>query len=513
VLAQIDPVPVIPVSYTWDLPLVVALLVAAALTVVGSWWFARNILKSARDQARSLAELTLREAEITANRIRTEADLELQRGRSELDLATRNLAQAQAAAEKRESSLQLLEERLRREREAVEDGRNAIRALNRQVRLRLQEVSSLSPEQARERLLEEMRQECAEELRRERNMILSQAEEALEQEARARLVAAMQRLSHRPAFDLSATIVALPNDEMKGRIIGREGRNIKAFEAATGVTLLIDDAPQTVLISCFDPVRREVARLALERLVADGRIHPAMIEETVQRSQSEVDENVLRTGEQTAERLRVSGLPPEILSLLGRLKFRFSYAQNVLDHSIEVAQLCSMLASEIGLDPSIARKAGLLHDIGKAIEGDYQGSHATAGAEFVKRHGEGAIVCNAIAAHHEEVPCESLYAGLVILADKVSAVRPGARAESMASYIERIDRLERLALSLPGVQAAYAISAGREIRVIVSPSNVDDAAAADLARRLRRSIEESLSYPSTIKVTVVREQRFVETAR
>jgi ribonuclease Y len=342
---------------------------------------------------------------------------------------------------------------------------------------------------------------------------MAQAEESIENDARTRLVAAMQRLSQKPSFDLTATIVGLPNDEMKGRIIGREGRNIKTFEASTGTTLLIDDSPQTVLVSSFDPVRREVARIALEKLVADGRIHPAMIEETVQRAQREVDENVLRTGEQAAEKLKILGLAPEALSLIGRLKFRFSYAQNVLDHSIEVAQLCSMLASEVGLDAGLARRAGLLHDIGKAIEGDYQGSHAQIGAEFMKRLGETPLVCNAIAAHHEEVPAESLYAGLVILADKVSAVRPGARVESMASYLERIERLERLALTLPGVQAAYAISAGREVRVVVSPSAVDDAAAGELARQLRHKIEEALSYPSTIKVTVIREQRFVETAR
>jgi len=322
----------------------------------------------------------------------------------------------------------------------------------------------------------------------------------------------MQRLAGRPNNDITATIVHLPNEEMKGRIIGREGRNIKAFEAATGVTLLIDESPQMVLISSFDPVRREIAKLALEGLIKDGRIHPASIEEFVGRAKEEVRLNVVQAGEESVQRLQVNGLHPELINLLGKLKFRFAYTQNALDHSVEVGFLCSMLASEVGLDPQVAKRAGLLHDIGKAVDGEYQGSHAIMGAEFVKRYGETPVVVNAVAAHHEEVKPESVYAGLVILADTISAVRPGARAESMTGYIQRLDRLEKLALSMEGVQQAYAIQAGREVRVVVNPQAVADEQARELAKKLRHRIEEELQYPSTIKITVIREQRFNETA-
>jgi ribonuclease Y len=299
---------------------------------------------------------------------------------------------------------------------------------------------------------------------------------------------------------------------MKGRIIGREGRNIKAFEAATGVTLLIDESPQMVLISSFDPVRREIARVALESLVLDGRIHPASIEEFVKRAQDEIDLHTAKAGEEAVTRLNINGLHAELIKLLGKLKYRFSYTQNALDHSVEVGFLASMLASELGLDPNIAKRAGLLHDIGKAVDGEFEGSHALIGAEVIKRHGETPIVVNAVAAHHEEVKPETVYAGIVILADTISAVRPGARAESMTNYLQRLERLEKLAMSIEGVQQAFAIQAGREIRVVVKPEVVSDEAAQELAKTLRRRIEEELQYPSTIKITVIREQRYTETA-
>jgi ribonuclease Y len=306
--------------------------------------------------------------------------------------------------------------------------------------------------------------------------------------------------------------VHLPSEEMKGRIIGREGRNIKAFEAATSVTLMIDESPQLVLLSSFDPVRREIARTALEALVKDGRIHPASIEEFVKRAQDDIQLVTTQAGEDAVARLNINGLHPEIVKLLGRLKYRFSYNQNVLDHSVETAFLASIIASEAGLDPNIAKRAALLHDIGKAVPAELAGSHALIGADFIKRYGETPIVANAVAAHHEEVRAETIYAGLVILADTVSATRPGARAESMTNYIQRLERLEKLALSLEGVQQAFAIQAGREIRVVVSPQHVTDDSARELAKELRRRIEAELQYPSTIKITVIRETRFTETA-
>jgi ribonuclease Y len=322
----------------------------------------------------------------------------------------------------------------------------------------------------------------------------------------------MQRIASKPNNDLTATLVHLPNEDMKGRIIGREGRNIKAFEAATGVTLLIDESPQLVLLSSFDPVRREIARSALEALISDGRIHPASIEEFVKRAQEDLELITSQAGEEAVATLKINGLHPEIIKLLGRLKYRFSYNQNVLDHSVETAFLASILASEVGLDPNIAKRAGLLHDIGKSVSGELEGSHATIGADFIRRHGETPIVVNAVAAHHEEVKPETIYAGLLILADTISATRPGARAESMDSYIQRLGRLEKLAMSLDGVQQAFAIQAGREIRIVVSPQHVTDDSARELAKELRRRIECELQYPSTIKITVIRENRFTETA-
>ena len=322
----------------------------------------------------------------------------------------------------------------------------------------------------------------------------------------------MQRIASKPNNDLTATLVHLPSEDMKGRIIGREGRNIKAFESATGVTLMIDESPQLVLLSSFDPVRREVARTALEALIKDGRIHPASIEEFVKRAQEEIDLVTTQAGEDAVSKLNINGLHPEIIKMLGRLKYRFSYNQNALDHSVETAFLASIIASEVGLDPNIAKRAGLLHDIGKGVPGDLEGSHAIIGADFIRRHGETPIVTNAVAAHHEEVKPETVYAGLVILADTISATRPGARAESMDSYIQRLDRLEKLALSLEGVQQAFAIQAGREIRVVVSPQHVTEDRAREIAKELRQRIESELQYPSTIKITVIRESRFTETA-
>ncbi|MCL4160536.1 UNVERIFIED_CONTAM: hypothetical protein GTU68_004733 [Idotea baltica] len=323
----------------------------------------------------------------------------------------------------------------------------------------------------------------------------------------------MQRIASKPNNEITAAVVQLPNDDMKGRIIGREGRNIKCFETATGTTLLIDESPQMVLVSSFDPVRREIAKCALERLVNDGRIHPATIEEFVGEARNDVDQIVEQAGDAAVGQLKISRIHPEVVSLLGKLRFRTSYSQNVLEHSIEVGVLCSLMASELGLDPNIAKRAGLLHDIGKSIDGEYEGSHALVGADFVKARGEDDIVVNAVAAHHEEVAPESLYAGLVILADTISAVRPGARAETISAYIDRLRTLEELALSFPGVKAAYAIQAGREIRVVVNPDVVCDDTAGELGRDLRARIEDELDYPSSIRITVIREQRFTETAK
>ncbi|MDB6115690.1 MAG: rny, partial [Lacunisphaera sp.] len=469
--------------YAWAL--LTAGLVGALGGFAAVWFIMRQSRRLAEQSAAAHLELAKREAAVASQELISHAEEEIRSREAELnrDLDRRKIEIEVMLREIRshEESLALLDyqleqrqERLAREAAAIKQARDAMRDLSKSLRKRLEGVASLDGEEIRKQLREEITFECAEELRALRKELLERSEQDLVQEGKRILVATMQRLASKPNNDLTATIVQLPSEEMKGRIIGREGRNIKSFEAATGTTLLIDESPQMVLISSFDPVRREVAKLALEALVKDGRIHPASIEEFVGRARQDMDLHVAQIGEEAVDRLKISGLHPESIKLLGKLRFRFSYTQNVLDHSIEVAQLCAMLASEIGLEPNIAKRAGLLHDIGKSIEGEYEGSHALIGADFIRRYGETDIVVNAVAAHHAEVKPETVYAGLVILADAISASRPGARAESMTSYLERLGRLEKLAMTMPGVQQAFAIQAGREVRVIVQPSIVTD---------------------------------------
>ena len=500
-----------------------AVVVGVGAGILVVWFLTRQARRAADDSAAQLLDVARREAAVAAQELKGKAEEEIQAKRAEVgrEFDRREIEMEVKLREIRshEESLALLDyqleqkqERLARETAAIKQARDAMRDLSKSTRQRLEGMAQMDATEIKQALREEVLTECQDELRALRRATLEKSEQELQQEAQRILLATMQRLAGRPNNDITATIVPLPGEEMKGRIIGREGRNIKAFEAATGVTLLIDESPQMVLISSFDPVRREIAKVALENLIKDGRIHPSSIEDVVNRAREEIRLNVMQAGEEAVQRLQINGLHPEIINLLGKLKFRFSYTQNVLDHSVEVGFLCSMLASEIGLDPQVAKRAGLLHDIGKAVDGEYQGSHAVIGAEFVKRHGETPIVVNAVAAHHEEVKPETIYAGLVILADTISAVRPGARAESMAGYIQRLERLEKLALSVPGVQQAYAIQAGREVRVVVNPQTVTDEQACELAKTLRRRIEDELQYPSTVKITVIREQRFIETA-
>ena len=507
--------------YLWALGF--ALLVGLAIGYAVVWLFLRQTRRLGIEKAQSHLELAKREAAVAAQEIINKASEEIRnreaefnhefdRRKIETEMMLREIRSHEESLGLLDHQLEQRQDRLAREASAIKQARDAMRDLSKSLRKRLEGVASLDGEEIRKQLREEVTFECAEELRALRKELLERSEQDLVQEGKRILVATMQRLASKPNNDLTATIVQLPTEEMKGRIIGREGRNIKSFEASTGTTLLIDESPQMVLISSFDPVRREIARLALDSLVKDGRIHPASIEEAVTRARQELDLHVAQIGEEAVDRLKISGLHPEIIKLLGRLRFRFSYTQNVLDHSIEVAQLCSMLASELGLEPNVAKRAGLLHDIGKSIEGEYEGSHAIIGADFIRRYGETTIVVNAVAAHHAEVKPETVYAGLVILADAISASRPGARAESMTSYIERLGRLEKLALTMPGVQQAFAIQAGREVRVVVQPSVVTDDQAHALAKMLRLKIEQELDYPSTIKITVIREQRYTETA-
>ena len=507
--------------FDWSFPVVLVLGGAIGFLVV--WAFTKHTRRVAHEQAAELIEVARREAAVAAEELKQKAESEIQDKRAELnrefdrreieiDVRLREIRAHEESLALLDYQLEQRQERLNRENAAIKQARDAIRALSKSVRKRLEGVSQMDAEDIRRALREEVLLECQDELRALRRATLEKSEQELQTEARRILISSMQRIASKPNNDLTATIIQLPNEDMKGRIIGREGRNIKAFESATGVTLLIDESPQMVLLSSFDPVRREIARSALEALIKDGRIHPASIEEFVKRAKDEIDLVTTQAGEDAVAKLNINGLHPEIIKLLGKLKYRFSYNQNVLDHSIETGFLASLIASEVGLDSNVAKRAGLLHDIGKAVPGELEGSHAMIGAEFIKRFGETPIVVNAVAAHHEEVKPETVYAGLVILADTLSAVRPGARAESMTNYIQRLGRLEKLALSLEGVQQAFAIQAGREIRVVVSPSEVTDDRAREIAKQLRKRIEAELQYPSTIKITVIRESRITETA-
>ena len=508
-------------SHAWTFAL--AALTGAGAGFALSWFLTRQARRVAAERAANIVELAKREAQVAASEIRAKTEEELSARRAEVqreqdrreievDVKLREIRNHEESLALLDFQLEARQERLAREAAAIKQGRDAVRAQSKSLRQRLEEISHLDAEEIKKALRSEIMIECQDDLRQYRKELMDRSEADLKAEAKRVLLAVMQRMSSQPNHDVTATIVQLPSDEMKGRIIGREGRNIKAFEAATGVTLLIDESPNMVLISSFDPVRREVAKIALQALVADGRIHPASIEEQVHRAQSEINTHVLATAEAAVQKLKLSSVHPEILQVLGRLQFRHSFAQNVLDHSIEVAQFASLIASELGLDPQLAKRAGLFHDLGKAIEAELEGSHAHIGAEFARRFGEVPAVVNAIAAHHEEVKPETLYAGIVVLADALSAVRPGARAESMAAYIERLQRLERIALDIPGVQQAYAIQAGREVRVVVAPNAVSDSEAREMASKIRQRIEDELQYPSTIKITVIREQRFTETA-
>jgi len=450
------------------------------------------------------------------------------------DKALNILKEAEAETKQRSQELSRQENRLQQRRENLEQRFDALGSRERKLEERrraldkrqaeldnawqahiaeLERISGLSREEAKEIILQRVEEEARADSARIIRQAEAEAREEGERRAREIVVTAMQRVATDEVAETTVSTVELPSDEMKGRIIGRGGRNIRAIESATGVDLVIDDTPEAVLLSSFDPVRREVARIALTRLILDGRIHPARIESMVDKARSEVEQTIKDSGEQAALDLGIHGLHADILKHLGRLRYRTSYGQNVLHHSVETAQLCAMLAAELGADVDLCKTAGLLHDIGKAVDHEVDGPHAVIGAEIAARHGLPPAVCNAIGAHHSEMEQETIEAVLVQVADAISASRPGARRESLDAYIKRIKSLEQVAKSFEGVDTCYAIQAGREVRIIVKPDEVDDLAAATLSRDIARKVEESLQYPGQIRITVIRETRAVDYAK
>jgi ribonucrease Y len=396
---------------------------------------------------------------------------------------------------------------------ALDEGREALTRARQEHVAALEQVSQMTVEEARQLLLEAVREQADQDAVRLARSIERSAREQAEEKARDVVVTAIQRVMVDHTAEMTVSVVPIPSDEMKGRIIGREGRNIRALEQATGVDLIIDDTPESVLLSGFDPVRREVARLALTKLIQDGRIHPGRIEEVVNKAKAEVDLVMRQAGEAAAYDTGVPGLPPEMIRLLGRLKFRTSYGQNVLKHSIETARLAGVIAAEVGADVQVAKIGGLLHDIGKAVDHETEGPHAAIGAQIAQRHNLPMKVINSIAAHHQEVEYACLEAPIVQISDAISASRPGARGESMDAYVKRLEDLQTIANSFPGVEKSFAVQAGREVRILVRPEEIDDMASMRLARDIVRKIEESLTYPGQIKVTVIRETRAVEYAK
>jgi ribonuclease Y len=507
-------------------PVVMAVVALVAIIVgfaVGffarSMWASQSIRAATDKAARIVAEARTQQKELILQakdeqvRLQREVEEEARAKRADLATLERRLLQRDEQLDQRAD---MVEERDRkligRERELDQQREELARAKQDQVEA-LERVSMLSQEDAKALLLEAVRADAEKDAVRLARAIERKAKEEADEKARDVVVTAIQRVMVDHTAEMTVSVVPLPSDEMKGRIIGREGRNIRALEQATGIDLIIDDTPESVLISGFDPVRREIARLALTKLIQDGRIHPGRIEEVVAKARAEVDLVIRQAGEAAAYDTGVPGLPPEIIKLLGRLKFRTSYGQNVLRHVIETARLSAVIASEVGADVQVAKMGGLLHDIGKAVDHEIEGPHAAIGAQIAQRHGLPMKVINGIAAHHQEVEYACIEAPIVQIADAISASRPGARGESSETYIKRLEELQAIANSFEGVEKSFAVQAGREVRILVRPEEIDDLASTRLAREIVRKIEESLTYPGQIKVTVIRETRAVEYAK
>ena len=474
---------------------------------------ATRIINEAIRSGESKKKEMLLEAKDEIHKSRTEHDKEVKERRSELTKQERRLQQKEEALDKKMDAYERKEEELAKKQVAIAAMQSEVELIKRSQMEVLEKISGFSQEDAKKYILQNVESQVRHETAMKIKEVEAQMKEEAEQTAREIIATAIQRCAADHAAETTVSVVTLPTDEMKGRIIGREGRNIRTLETITGVDLIIDDTPEAITVSSFDPVRREVARLALEKLIVDGRIHPTRIEDMVEKARKEVDRTIKEEGERACFETGVHNLHPELVKILGRQKYRTSYGQNVLNHSIEVAHVAGLMAAELGVDVALAKRAGLLHDLGKAVDHEMEGSHVQLGVELARKYKENAVVVNAIEAHHGDVEPKTVIACLVQAADAISAARPGARRENVENYIRRLQKLEELTGSYPGVEKAYAIQAGREVRIMVKPDEVSEDNMIILARDIARKLESELEYPGQIKVNVIRETKAVEYAK